>query len=104
MKNKVHQGQSFLDKTIEMTGAVEYVFALALENNLSITTALPVGTALRYSGSTVQTITELFGATNRCASGITNQNHELVVADEGIGAMIIENTFIVGAPPSLMEE
>lgn len=95
MKNKVHQGQSFLDKTIEITGAVDHVFALALENNLSITDALTVGTALRYSGNTVNSIAGLFDENNRCASGITNQNHELVVADEGIGAMIIEHTFIV---------
>jgi len=96
MESKVHQGQSLSDKTIEMTGSIENVFALALENNVSITDSLAIGTILTYSGAVTKSISFLFNDNNRFATAITNQNHELIVADEGIGAMIIEDSFIVG--------
>lgn len=96
MESKVHQGQSFLDKVIEMTGSVDNAFAMALENNVSITDALAIGTVLTYSGVVTKSVSSLFGDSNRCATAITKQNHELIVADEGIGAMVIEDTFIIG--------
>lgn len=96
MESKVYQGQSLCDKAVEITGSIENVFALALENNRSITDPLAIGTLLKYSGAVTKPIASLFDDTNRCATAITNQNHELIVADEGIGAMIIESTFIVG--------
>lgn len=96
MESKVYQGQSFLDKVIEMTGSVDNAFAMALENNVSITDSLAIGTPLTYSGAITKSISSLFKDSSRCATAITKQNHELIVADEGIGAMIIENTFIVG--------
>lgn len=96
MESKVHQGQSFLDKVIEMTGSVDNVFAMALENNVSITDSLAIGTLLTYSGSVTKSISTLFNDINRCATAITKQTHELIVADDGIGAMVIENNFIVG--------
>jgi hypothetical protein len=37
MESKVYQGQSFLDKVIEMTGSVDNAFGMAIENNVSIT-------------------------------------------------------------------
>lgn len=95
MESKVHQGQSFLDKVIEMTGSVDNAFAMALENNVSITDTLAIGTILTYSGAVTKSISSLFNDNNRCASAITKQNHELIVADEGIGAMVIEDSFIV---------
>ena len=96
MESKVHQGQSFLDKVIEMTGSVDNAFAMALENNVSITDSLAIGTLLTYSGAVTKSVSSLFGDGNRCATAITKQNHELIVADEGIGAMVIEDTFIIG--------
>lgn len=96
MESKVHQGQSFLDKVIEMTGSVDNAFAMALENNVSITDSLAIGTLLTYSGAVTKSISTLFNDSNRCATAITKQNHELIVADDGIGAMVIENTFIIG--------
>lgn len=96
MESKVYQGQSFSDKTVEMTGSIDNVVALSLENNVSITDPLAIGTTLIYSGNIIKSINSLFNDANRCATGITAQNHELIVADEGIGAMIIENSFIVG--------
>lgn len=96
MESKVYQGQNLSDKAVEMTGSIENVFALALENNVSITDPLAIGTLLKYSGAVTKSIASLFDDKNRCATAITQQNHELIVADEGIGAMIIESTFIVG--------
>lgn len=95
MSNKVYAGQSFLDKVIEITGSVENAFSMAILNGVSITDPVVVGTELNASIVTVKGIVVLFEY-NRPATAITNQNHELIVADEGIGAMIIENTFIVG--------
>lgn len=96
MESKVYQGQNLSDKAVEMTGSIENVFALALENNVSITDPLAIDTLLKYSGAVTKSIASLFDDKNRCATAITQQNHELIVADEGIGAMIIESTFIVG--------
>lgn len=95
MVSKVYQGQSFFDKTIELTGSIENVIAMALENNASITENLIVGSDLKFNGKQFKTITDLFGDSNRCATHITDKNYEVIVADDGIGAMIIENTFIV---------
>lgn len=95
MESKVYQGQSFFDKTIELTGSIENVIAMALENNASITESLIVGSDLKFTGKQFKTITDLFGNSNRCATQITDKNYEVIVADDGIGAMIIENTFIV---------
>lgn len=95
MESKVYQGQSFLDKTIELTGSIDNVFVLALENGVSISDNLTVGTSLKYTGKQLKTITDLFGDNNRCATKITDSNLSVVVPDDGIGAMIIEDTFIV---------
>lgn len=95
MESKVYQGQSFLDKTIEMTGSIENVFALALENNMSITDILTIGSTLTYSGKIIKSIGALFNDMNRCATQITAEDYTIVIPDEGIGAMIIEDTFII---------
>ncbi|MBS7234161.1 hypothetical protein KHA90_24470 [Flavobacterium psychroterrae] len=95
MESKVHQGQSFLDKTIEMTGSFENVFLMSLENNISITETLEIGFDLKFSGKQFKPITDLFDDKNRCATGITKSDFAVIVPDEGIGAMIIEDTFIV---------
>lgn len=95
MESKVYQGQSFLDKVIEMTGSVDNVFAMAVENNVSITDTLAIGTVLTYTGVVTPTIVSLFSDSNRCATALTQQNYELIVADDGIGAMVVEDSFIV---------
>lgn len=95
MESKVYQGQSFSDKTVEATGSIENVVLFSIENNVSITDTLAIGTLLTYSGAVTKSISSLFDDSNRCATAITKQNHELIVADEGIGAMVIEQTFIV---------
>ena len=95
MESKVYQGQSFLDKTIEMTGSVDEVLKMALENSISITDELTIDSNLKYSGKILKSITDLFDDNNRCASKVTKQDFAVIVPDEGIGAMIIEETFIV---------
>jgi len=95
MENKVYQGQSFLDKTIEMTGSIDEVLKMALENSISITDELTVDSNLKYSGNKLKSITDFFGDNNRCASKVTNQDFAVIIPDDGIGAMIIEDTFIV---------
>ena len=96
MESKVYQGQSFSDKTVEMTGSIENVVLMAIENNVPITDSLAVGSFLTFSGAVTKSISSLFNDSNRCATAITKQNRELIVADDGIGAMVIENTFIIG--------
>lgn len=95
MEIKVFQGQNFLDKTIEITGSIENAFALALENNVSISDNLTVGSDLKYTGKQVKSITDLFDDNHRCATKITDSDFGVIVPDDGIGAMIIEDTFIV---------
>jgi len=95
MESKVYQGQSFLDKTIEMTGSIENVFLMSLENNVSITDSLEIGFGLKYTGKQTKIITDLFDDNNRCATKITDSDFAVIVPDDGIGAMIIEDTFIV---------
>lgn len=95
MSNKTFAGQSFLDKVIENTGSVENAVEMALLNGFSITDDLVIGMELNVSEITNKSIVEFFGEFNRPATAINKKNHELIVADDGIGAMIIEDTFIV---------
>lgn len=95
MESNVHQGQSFTDKTIEMTGSINNVFLMSLENNISITDTLKIGDKLTYSGKQIKPVTDLFNDKNRCATMTTANDSVIIVPDDGIGAMIIEDTFIV---------
>ena len=95
MESNVYQGQSFTDKTIEMSGSIDNVFMICLENNASITDTLQIGDKLKYSGNQLKAVTDLFNDKNRCATQITANDYAVIVPDDGIGAMIIEDTFIV---------
>ena len=95
---KVMAGQSLSDIAVQEDGNIEAVFDWALKNGKSITEKLTPGETLVPPNSTLKDkpLSEYFkGVQKKIATGITNQNHELIVADEGIGAMIIESTFIV---------
>lgn len=94
----VHQGQTLFDIAVQESGNVAAVFDWALKNNKSITDDLVTGEFLINPDSsyTDKASVNYFATTqNKPASAITNQNHELIVPDEGIGAMIIGSTFIV---------
>jgi anaerobic ribonucleoside-triphosphate reductase len=91
----VYQGQSFIDKVLENTGSIENVFAMAVLNGASITDELVIGNELKTVPITNQTVVNFFNEFNKPASAITSKNYELIVADEGIGAMVINDTFII---------
>ncbi len=94
-KDIVYSGQSFINKVIECTGSIENVFAMALLNGVSITDEIVVGSKLKITPITSHFIVGFFDENNKPANNITNLNYELLETDEGIGAMIIEDTFIV---------
>jgi hypothetical protein len=95
MSNTVRQGQSFSDKVVELTGSIENAFAMSLLNNCSITDSVAIGLDLKASEVTNHRIRDLFDENNKPATAISDHNFEFIIPDDGIGAMIIEDTFIV---------
>ena len=95
MKNKVYAGQNFCDKVVENTGSIENVVAMAIANNTSITQELVVNSELKVTPVTNKQVVALFFELKKPATALSNRNFEIVVPDGGIGAMIIESTFIV---------
>ncbi|GGA84745.1 hypothetical protein GCM10008015_26910 [Flavobacterium palustre] len=95
---RVLSGQSLLDIAVQVDGSVETVFEWALANDKSITDRLTPGEILVAPGSALREkdiANYFYGIQKKLATGITAQNHELIVPDDGIGAMIIGSTFIV---------
>jgi hypothetical protein len=95
---RVMSGQSLCDIAVQEDGNIETVFEWALKNGKSITEKLISGETLVSPNSELKNkpLSEYFNGTQKkIATAITNQNYELIVPDEGIGAMIIESTFIV---------
>jgi hypothetical protein len=66
-----------------------------LLNDVSITDPLFIDQELLPSGKPDLSIIESWSENNLPATAISNENHELIIPDDGIGAMIIEDTFIV---------
>lgn len=98
MSIRVISGQSLSDIAVQEDGNIDTVFEWALQNGKSITEKLTPGETLISPNSELKDkpISEYFtGVQKKLATGITNQNHELIVPDEGIGAMILGTTFIV---------
>lgn len=89
-KTEVYQGQNIFDKALELTRNIEDVFSIAMLNGLSVTDDLKPGDFLKVP----EQINELKPESNRYASSITEQELENIMAD-GIGFMIIDETFIV---------
>lgn len=99
MSVRVISGQSLSDIAVQEDGNIDTVFEWALQNGKSITEKLVPGELLKSPNSILRDkpISEYFtGVQKKLATGITKQNHELIVADEGIGSMAIGTTFIVG--------
>lgn len=92
---KAKHGQSFFDLVLQSTGSIENAFAMSLLNGLSISDPLFIDQELIPSGKADLSIVGLWSDNNLPSTAITNQNHELIVPDDGIGAMIIEKTFII---------
>lgn len=92
--SKVQQGQSFIDKTLELTGSVESLLDMAILNNVSITDDVSIGKEILGTQILKNSIVE--GLTNELiATKITSEINQVIPEDLGIGKMAIESTFIV---------
>ena len=92
--SKVQQGQSFIDKTLELTGSVESLLEMAILNNVSITDDVSIGKEIIGTQILKNSIVE--GLTNELiATKITSEINQVIPEDLGIGKMAIESTFIV---------
>lgn len=91
-------GQSLCDVAVQEDGTVESVFEWALKNGKSLTEKLAPGERLINPESELKNtgISEHFkGIQKKISTGLTMENLAVIVPDEGIGAMIIEESFIV---------
>lgn len=92
--SRVQQGQSFIDKTLELTGSVESLLDMAILNNVSITDDVSIGKEILGTQILKNSIVE--GLTNELiATKITSEINQVIPEDLGIGKMAIESTFIV---------
>ena len=95
MSNIVKQGQSFLDKVVELTGSFENALSMAIANDLSITANLNIGSVLLTTEITNRRVVSTFNKYNTPSTALSNE--EIVAIESpGIGLMVIENTFKVG--------
>lgn len=72
MNNKIYQGQSYLDKVMELTGSAENAFEMAILNGRSITDDVVIGQELKSSAVTRKRVVALFNGFNRPATDIRN--------------------------------
>lgn len=92
-KNKVYQGQNFIDKVLESTGSSDNAFEMSILNGISLTNSLAIGQELQASKVTKKAVVRIF-TQKRPASALRN-NFDAVAENEGIGYMAIESDFIV---------
>lgn len=98
MKDKVYQGQNFIDKVLENTGSSENAFEMALLNGVSLTDDVAIGQELQLSSVTRKGMVRIFNRNNRPASALRNAPPTDLYPDDendGIGYMAIENNFII---------
>lgn len=93
--SKVKQGQSFIDKVIQQTGSVENALEMAIANGVSITDDPSIGALFVPAGTIKKNMVAFFAANEEPASDITLQLKDEVIEVVGLGAMAIENSFIV---------
>lgn len=94
MKDKVYQGQNFIDKVLETTGSTENAFEMALLNGMSLTDSVAIGQELQPTRVTRKGMVKLFDSRNRPASAI-EKKPGIEPENEGIGFMEIGTTFII---------
>lgn len=80
--SKVLQGQSFVDKTIELTGSVEALVQMAFTNNCSITDDVMINDSITGSGVVKSGVVGGF-AYRKPATAINN-NDEVFNYPEGV--------------------
>lgn len=95
MSNEIKQGQSYIDKVVELTGDINNAFAVALANGVSITGSFSIGDLITDAEVTKAGIVSLWNENNRPATALTTEQMELMQEPEGIGFMSIEGNFIV---------
>lgn len=91
-------GQSLCDVSVQEDGNIETIFEWALKNDKSITDKLSPGEKLVSPNSDLKNValSDYFtGIQKKVSTGLTNENTAIVIPDDGIGAMIIEDTFII---------
>lgn len=95
MNSKViKQGQSFLDKTTQLTGSIENALKMAIANNNGVTDVLEVGVELKSTAITNKRIASFFSEYNEPATALSQAIID-DIENIGIGSMVIEDTFIV---------
>ena len=90
--NRVHSGQTFLNKVLEQTGDIENVMEMALLNNVSITDDVSIGTEILSTPVTNNQIVNYFSERKPANKKIQDN---VVIPINGIGYMKIESTFKV---------
>lgn len=88
------QGQSFLDLVIQGTGSLQSAFSMALENDRSVSDAVETGEQIKSAKVKDKSITALFQK-RLPATAPLMEIETITDQPEGIGQMIIEDTFIV---------
>lgn len=90
--------QSWFDISILYTGSASNAFEIANANNRSVTDDLVIGELLTVPDELAQQKKILQYYSDRKlvpATGLTNENADLLNPNIGIGVMQIENSFIV---------
>lgn len=90
------QGQSFLDMVIQATGDIDNAFAMSLANGVSMSDRTNIGQTINPIAVTNQRIQSLFSEDQIPATALSNYEQLLSQPNEGIGQMIVGETFIVG--------
>ena len=93
--SKVLQGQGFLDMVIQLTGTPDTALETAILNAVSITEDLPIGKELTGTGVVKRAVVMYLQENNLPATAISDFDNSDIVEQFGIGAMVIEENFIV---------
>lgn len=89
------QGQSFIDLTIQETGSVESLVAMAVLNNRSITTTLKIGQILSKSEVRNQRVVNFMAPVNKKPATEVVFNEFIKEKQEGISFWAIGVDFVV---------
>lgn len=93
--DKALQGQSFIDLTIQETGSIESLVAMAVLNNRSISTELNIGQILSKSEVRNQRVVNFMAPENKKPATEVVFNEFIKEKQEGISFWAIGVDFIV---------
>jgi len=92
MRTNTVTSQSLFDLAIQSSGTVEAVFALALENDISITSEMVAGQPVETEEAKGNQIVDYYRVKNIKPATFSGQE---ILSLSGIGYMAIEEDFIV---------